>query len=104
MKYSNQYTENIEYNFFILVCRHTGSGSVYNVCVCRREKTQDLGLPRSRLPIALMDVYGVALRSMGRFALSFHEEGACLMEPITVSSPRSRRGLLQVSEGPRNSG
>jgi hypothetical protein len=31
-----------------------------------------------------MNVYGVMLQSMGRFALFFHEEGACLMEPITA--------------------
>ena len=84
MKYPNQPTANIGYNFCILVCRHTSSGSVHNVCVCRREKTQDLRPPRSRLPIARTDVYGVTLRSMGRFALFFHEEGAWLMASITA--------------------
>src|SRR5262249_44949613 len=29
-------------------------------------------------------MYGVMLQSMGRFVLFFHEEGACLMEPITA--------------------
>jgi len=69
----------------MLVCRHTRSGSVHHMWVCGREKTQDLGPPRRYLPIALTDVYGVTLRSMGRFALFFHEEGACLMEPITAT-------------------
>jgi hypothetical protein len=31
-----------------------------------------------------MDVCGVALQSMGHFALVFYGEGACLMEPITA--------------------